>query len=382
MEDLQASAPADTTPIEQPTESQPQEPVTDEGQDEAPKPKKHRSAREALEKAFAGGSETTPTAEEKAAAEAKAEPKKVEVKEDPKGPQRAPDGKFAAKEGERATEKPEDGKEAPKTTEAKADHNAPPSRFSGDAKAEWEKAPESIRAETHRAIREMEKGIKEKDQALKPLEPFIKMAREQGTTVDKALSNYVQMEQMLRQNPQQGLQRLAQNMGMAPIHLAATALGVNPQALHQMLQQGKPQGQQGQPDPRDQQIAMLQQELQGMKQQFGQVSQTVQQQRQQAALDFVERFAANKPRFEELSEEILRLIDTGYATDLEDAYTKAERLIPAPQPAPTSEPTPAPPAQTRPARSLTGAPSPGSNPTTQRTPAKNPRDALKRHLFG
>jgi len=366
-EELQDTASAAPEPIEQTpdTDQADKAQVTDEGQDEAPKPKRSKSAREALEKAFAGGSETKPTDEEVEAAEAKAAEKKQpkdEAKKAEKGPQRGADGKFAAKDAE----KPQDGQEAKEAPKSKADHNAPPQRFSADAKAEWEKAPESVRAETYRMQRELEKGLREKDETLKPLEPFVKMAKEHGTTVHDALGNYVRMEQMLRSNPRQGLIALAQNMGMSPQQMGQMLLGQQP----------------GQPDPRDQQIMALQQRLQQFEQQFGQVTQTVQQQQQQAVMSQIEQFAADKPRFDELADEIVRLIETGYASDLEDAYTKAERLNPAPQPAPQPEPTPAPPAQTRPARSLTGAPSPGSNPTTKRTPAKNAREALKRHLLG
>lgn len=320
------------------------EPAKEPAKDEAPK--RSKNPREALEKAF------------KADIEADDKPKpKAEAK-----PPDAPEVKPAAqKDATTPAEKPQEAKPEAKAEKPPA-HHAAPSRFSAEAKAEWEKAPENVRAETYRALREMEQGIQKKDEILKPIEPFIKMAKDGGTTIDKALNKYVNMENMLRQNPAQGLRALAQNMGWTPQQMAATLTGQ----------------QAGQPDPRDQELQQLRQTVQQMQQQFGQVSQTVQQQRESAVLQTVEQFAAQNPRFDELAPEIERLLKTGYADNLADAYIKAERLNPAPPPPVTPA---APPAQTRQARSLTGAPSPGSNPATARTPSKSPREALSR-AFG
>jgi hypothetical protein len=311
----------------------------------------------------ANGSPSTPKAdpkaEEKDEKPAKAEEKDAKAEE--KGPSRAADGKFAAKDAEKVTDKPGAAEEV--QDNLATPHAKPPSRFSADAKAEWEKLPEAVRAETYRMQRELEDGLKQKDRVLRPLEPFVKMAEQHGTTVDQALSRYVSMEQMLRQNPAEGLRSLAQNMGMTPQQMANLLNGQQP----------------GQADPRDRQIMALQSQIQQMQQQFGSVSQTLQHQQQSQVVAQVEQFATGKPRFDELAPEIVRLIETGYAQDLEDAYVKAERLNPAPPQQVQPEPAPAPPAQTRPARSLTGAPSAGSNPGT-RKPSANRTEAIQRAM--
>ena len=338
--------------------------------EDEPKRKGSKSAREALEKAFAGGTETQPTAEEKAAAEAKVEAKaEAKAKSDEKPtakPEAKPDEK--AKPEAKPAEAKAEPKPEPKDAAKEGDAGSPPSRFSADAKAEWEKAPQSVRAETARMQRELEKGLAEKDKVLKPLEPFVKMAKDHGTTIDKALASYVNMEQLLRSNPAQGLRALAQNMGM------------HPQQMAQLLTGGQQQGQQAQ-SSESQTIRALQQEIQQLRNGMGQVQQTFRQQQETAVLSQVEQFAAEHPRFDELAEEIAQMLKTGYASDLSDAYEKAERLRPPP-PAPQPEPTPVAAAQTRAPRSLTGAPSPGSDPTTNRTPSKTPRDALKRAFQG
>jgi len=376
MDDLQASEPVVSegvidAPAPEETSEQPEQKAEPKAKAE-PKPKSEREKRrESLEKAFkkveddeegekqANGSPSTPKADPKAAEDTKA------AKEE--GPKRSADGKFAAKEAEKpdakAAESAEDGqeaKEAPKTPSKVAE---PPARFSAEAKAAWKDAPESVRGEAQRAVRELEHGLQQKDQQLRPLEPFIKMAREQGTTVDAALRNYVGMEQMLRKDPRQGLMTLAQNMGMTPQQMAGYLTG-------------QPQ-QKGQQDPRDQQIIALTQQVRQMQQQFGQVNGTIQEQRQQAVLNQVQQFAADKPRFDELAPEIARMIETGYASDLSDAYEKADRMNPAPAPVPQPTAAPAPPAQTRPARSVTGAPTAGSNPGTRKS-SQTRTEALSR----
>lgn len=373
IDDIQEAPVADTPVIEQDAQTEGQDQGDDKAEEsEAPKRKGSKSAREALEKAFAGGSETQPTPEEKAAAEAKVDAKAQKPDDKAKPAEKA---ETAEKGDQKAEAKPAKTEPDEKTrdSESEPDRTAPPSRFSADAKAEWEKAPQSVRAETARMQRELEKGLAEKDQALKPLEPFMKLAKDSGTTIDKALANYVQMEQLLRKDPAQGLRALAQNMGMNPQQMAHLLMGGQ--------QQGQPQGQPGQQQPQEsREIMALRQEIQQLKSGMGQVQQTFQQQKESEVMSQVEHFAADHPRFDELSGEIAQMLQTGYATDLEDAYTKAERL--SPPPAPTPEPTPAAPAQTRQPRSLTGAPSPGSDPTTNRTPSKNPREALTRAFSG
>jgi hypothetical protein len=346
---MQDTAPAAPEAIESPAAPSPQEtPAAPEAPAE-PKVEaagdKPRTRREALEAALNKVSE---------------EPK-AETSE---GPARGPDGKFLPKD---ATAAPTAPLEAPKAPEAKPDSQEaktplsdPPTRFSADAKAAWKDAPEPVKGEIKRAITELETGLKRYQQVVEPLKPYVEMAQKQGTTVHEALGNYVRMEQMLRQNPAQGLRALAQNMGITPADVASMLTG-----------QAAPQG-----NDKDREIIALRNEIQGLKQQFGQVSQTVQQTRTQAIEQSVQDFAAKNPRFDELADEIARMLQTGYASDLQDAYAKADRLNPAPQP-PAFVPPPTP--QTRPALSVTGAPSSGSNPAN-RQPSATRREALMRAM--
>lgn len=390
MENIeQTPAPAEQSPVvEAPVEETQQQ--EDAPQDAAPKAKPRRSVRDSLEDAFKkadaqeakGGKnaevEKQSNGDTKRVLKAeklgeehrrRADDKISGVKEDgtldqkpAETPERGADGKFVAKD---AAEKPAETQGAPKATEAKGKLSEPPSRFSEDAKKAWAEAPESVRAETYRAIRETEQGIQKYQEQFEPIKPFLQMAQNDPRKLAGAMQRYVNTEQLLQQNPAQGFAEIARNMGLSPQQVGKMLMGEDP----------------GQADPRDRQLMAMQQELQQLRQQTGQVTQTMQQQREQAVLSQVEQFAQSHPRFDELSEEIANMLSTGYAKDLQDAYEKADRLNPAPAPAAETPPPPAPPAQTRPARSLTGAPSPGSNPTTTRTPSKSPREALNR-AFG
>jgi hypothetical protein len=326
-------APAPAEPIAAPE-------ITTEGAPTPPEPPSEApSRRDALERALA----------------------KVEGEEAPvAGQPRAPDGKFAAKQPDAApVELKEPAKDADKTPLAE-----PPARFSPDAKAAWAQAPVPVQAEIKRAITELEGGLRQYQQVLEPIKPYFDLAKQHGTTVHDALGNYVRMEQMLAKDPRAGLTAIAQNFGWTLEQMIA------------FVSDGKPAAQ-GQPDPRDRVIAELRQELAGLKGQVGTVTQTLEQQRVSETMKHVESFAAQHPRFAELENDILRLLQTGYADSLEAAYQYAERLNPAPQPAAAAAPVPAP--QTRPARSVTGAPNAGSTPGS-RPPSSNRREALTNAL--
>jgi hypothetical protein len=169
---------------------------------------------------------------------------------------------------------------------AKPSHTAspPPARFSPAAKAAWDTAPETVRAEVSRMQKEFTAGFAkyktgaERDASLAE---FHDMAAKGKTTVKEALSRYVNLENQLRADLVKGLEIICQNVGMSLREVAAKVLGLTPD-----------QG--------------------------------------QAVVDTthgsVTKFAAEHSRFEELSEDIAFFLTSGRATDLAEAYTLAERL--------------------------------------------------------
>lgn len=310
-----------------------------------------------MERAFREAGITSDETPKEVAAEKDAEQPATPDGDRPRGP----DGKFVAKEPAQTPEKAVDGDSKAETPETpKEPVSAAPTRFSSDAKAEWEKAPKSVRGEVSRAISELEAGIAQKNEQLEPLKPFFDMAQQHGVQLHETLDRYVKMENALRSNPRAGMEALAGNFGMTLPDFIAQVTGK------------QPEGDQTQ----NRQVLALQQQVQHLQEQLGTVTTAMQSKDESAVLQEVNAFAAENPRFEELMPEIQRLIETGYASDLKEAYDVAERLNPAPQPNPAPVPQPAP-AQTRVQKSVTGAPSAGSNPVN-RTPSKTVNESISR----
>lgn len=341
-----------------PIESQTQPREEPEPKREAPKPKVEAKAPE------------KPKAEPKT--EAKTEPKAADTK-----PQqsRNPDGKFAprevAAEGEGAEAAP-----SPATAPKPTSFPEAPKRFSTDAHSSWKDTPEAVRAETHRAFREMEAGIEKyrpDAEEYAKVKPFADLAKNQGTTLQEAMSRYVGMERKLATDFVGGLELLCQNKGTSLRAVAAQIMGQKPDEVSAR---------------QDQTVAGLRQQIAQLQQMVTGVTKTVEQQRTDATQQQVEAFAkqAGHERFEELAQDISFFLKSGRATDLTQAYDLAERLNPAPArttaaPPPASVPeTPTPAAQTRKGSLAThGAPSSGSDPATRKPPS-SARDAVRRAL--
>jgi len=152
-----------------------------------------------------------------------------------------------------------------------------PKRFTAAAMEDWASTPETVRAEVLRLERELTAGLRKHQSAAArdaELSDFHERAAKGGTTVKEALSKYVALEDMLRTDPNRGLEAIFQNIGIAPREWAAMLLG-----------QGA-----------------------------------------ESTTEAVMKFAAAHPRFEELSEDIVFFLDTGRADDLAEAYSLAERF--------------------------------------------------------
>lgn len=352
----QPSAPID---VVQASQTEPLGSQVPEKPEIKPEVKPPASAREALQRANeAIKAKAEEPKEPKIAAEVKPDAKpeskseKQDVKPDAKPdakPDRAPDGKFAAKE-----------KEVKPSFTAEA-----PARFSADAKAKWAETHESVRGETERAIRELTDGITkykaaaERDSAL---QEFHEMAQKGGTDLKSALTHYVNMENMLRQNPLRGLEKICENIGLSLRDVAAHVLGQAPEETA---------------SAQDATIRELRAELADLKSQVGSVSQSFQQQQQAAVGREIAEFRAAHPRFDELSEDIAFFLKTRTA-DLAEAYSLAERLNPAKLE--EASPAPIPPVQTdKGTKSISGAPANGSAPQ-RGGPVPSTREAIKRAM--
>ena len=290
---------------------------------------------------------------------------------------RNPDGTFArAEEPTGVSNTPVQGTppDAPVETapeaapEPETPFNAAPDRFSPDAKEAWAEAPVAVRAEVHRLQEELTNGLDKyrgKAEAYSEFEDFHQQLQQRGQRFQDVVAQYTGIENMLRQNPMQGLDQICRNLGTSLNDVAAHVL------------------QQPQENRDNAEMNHLRQMNQNLQQQLGALNGDVQnirnhftQQTEQNVMQQINDFATANPRFTELEDHIGRLLETGMASNLQDAYSMAERLNPAPALAPAPAPTPAPTAQTQTGQlSPTGAPATGSDPADIRKSA-NPREAL------
>lgn len=294
---------------------------------------------------------------------------------------RAPDGKF---QGQQATQEAAQAQEGQQPTQQPSAQQSAfrdaPSRFDDSAKAEWANAPESVKGAVHRTIREMEQGIekyRESADKYEQLREYDQMASQHGTTVKQALDNYVRAEQMLAQNPIQGLQNICERMGISLRDVAARVLNQSPDEVQSQ---------------HDATVRELKQQIGQLQQHIQQIGGTLQQQHQQGVTSQIQEFVSAKnpdgslkyPRVQELEEDMAFFLQNKRANTLSEAYELADRLNPAPaNAAHTGTPAPAP-AQTRPPanpagqKSVSGAPTTGSDPAERKkAPAKTTREALK-----
>ena len=311
------------------------------------------TAREALEAASA-----KVEAAEKTSAAREAKAAKDEKLIDPKAPVVDAD----------KTAKPD----ATTKVEAKPTDNDAPTRFNADAKTAWATAPDAVKAETHRALRELEAGVTKYNDAADAYEPirkFSDLAKEYGMTLHDALDNYVGIDQSLASKDQ--------NEQASAIEKVLKVAGTTP-AEYAAWVQGGGKAVQQQSDPM---IGELRQQVEDLKNQLGQVSTSIQSQQEQDYAAQIETWKADKPLAETLADEIAYYVnDEGLSLD--DAYQKAKNLfedkarkagfISAPQ-TPSREA----PAHTRLPKSITGSPGTGSYPASAQ-PSLSIKDSIRR----
>jgi hypothetical protein len=231
-----------------------------------------------------------------------------------------------------------------------------------ETRAEIERAFAALTedAESHRA------SAKEWQQ----LKPWLDQATEAGKTLPEILQDFAATEHYLREQPVDAMFTLCDKLGV-DAHAMARAL----------IEIGEGEAK---PAPLDKEKL-----LPAIHARLDQAAQ------ERDALDAIDHFKEQHPRFAELEPVIAGLLEKEIATDLPDAYAKAEllkpvrlpprapahnnktaaqtRAIPAVHPAPTLDAD-----HPRKAKlSITGAPPSGSDPATRKVPATT-RDAVEK----
>ena len=278
----------------------------------APEVQEQPSLRDTIAAAVAKQRE--PTKEE--AAPKSEEPAKSEAKPDG---ERARDesGRFAKTEAKAETAQPEPiGKvEDQPHDPAKAADEAlrPPTSWSPTAKAAFNELPQPVKDAISKREQEVNNGFA-KLADYKPLDQWIDLAKQSGTDLNTALQNYRSIELRLEQDFVGGIAHLAQRQNVHPVQLAQAILsrfGVSPQNGEAASQQAH---QTAQVD-----LSPIQEELRALRDHIS-------QQEMATVNSEIERFASDAkqhPYFANVKADMGRLIETGQAQNLDDAYDMA-----------------------------------------------------------
>lgn len=329
-----------------------------------------------LRSTLAAAFEASPAAEPEASTEAA--PEAAEVTDT-----RARDelGRFAPKteqEAREAAAKPleqqaptEPVKAAPEAPQGQEQPVRPPPGWSVASKAEFDKLSPHVKADIVKREVEVNQGLA-KLQEYKPVERFAQMAREGGTTLEKALESYTGIEQMLRSDIVKGIGQIAQNLGVHPVEMAQKILAAYGQQPNQTGQQQSPQIT---PDVQ----ALLQQQLAPLQRTVQQLTAEKQAQSQAQVNSAIERFFADPANkyAENLSDDMIPFINERrhkspgepYEATLKWAYERAAWANPEVRPflvnaeleAKTAKARQAADQARAAARSITGSPTPGAS---------------------
>jgi len=234
--------------------------------------------------------------------------------------QRGPDGKFIAKD--KAVDAPVEAAPAQKISdqpqEAKVDAPAPtqavtpPTSWSQDAKAVWASLPPAVQQAVLKREQEASTGIKSYADKLKAAEtlqgvigPRAQMLAAQYGTPEKGLETLFQLSDFASNDPAGFVRWFAQQRGIALDQLGTM--------------------QPTQSAPVDPHLAATQQRL-GQLEALLISQQRAEQERQTAELNSrIDAFKSDpkNSHFEELRQDMAKLIQGGLASDLSDAYEKA-----------------------------------------------------------
>jgi hypothetical protein len=249
--------------------------------------------------------------------------------------------------------------------------------MSDRAKADWDKTPDSVRMDAHRIAREVDTAFRQYKGAhdyMQTLAPYVKMAQEQGTHLSTVLRNHAAIEDKLREDPLGGLEVIAHNLNLQTqdgrritfADICYDYLNRSPEQRQMIQQRNAAQSHQ-------MQLAELRREQQALANQYRRMQYAQHFQTTRGAVD---RYADQRPRFDELGDLIHREIQLGFSLD--EAYRRAELLRPATA-AQTRDGTTA--AQTRtPDKSISGSPGSGATNGAGNGRPMSRKDAISRAI--
>ena len=391
-----APAPAANEVQINPAPVTPPAPLGPQAPDKPVEERRPESRRESIQRAFDKASKDKPKPTEAKAKIGHNQPPeetdKIDLKQPPKRELHREGGRFA-----KAPDQPGKSQELPgqvpgqpagqqrvNPLPATDPYREPPSRWVDEAKVEWAAAPAKVREEVHRMAHEFDGAYRKyrgDHETMNSIRHFHDMAQQHGTTLDRALHNYVSMENKLRSDVVGGLDVIVNNLNLQARDengqsRKLTLRDVAYHILNQSPEQHRITQTNNVAQAAQHQIGALHQEVSGLKQALQQMHTGLQFNHTRSAVD---QFADAHPRFDELGDLIEQELQFGF--DLHTAYQRAERLRPETTTAQTRVPAPA---QTRSDKSISGAPDSGPSNGKQRKSGKVPTreeaiaDAIRR----
>jgi hypothetical protein len=189
-----------------------------------------------------------------------------------------------------------------------------PQSWSAEMKAKFGTLPPDLRefiakreSESHKAITQFGQQAKAFEPIRSSLERHADMIRANGVSPDQAIENMFSVAKALDTDPRGAIQAIAEMHG---VDLRSFADGAEPQAKAPEV------------TALEQKLAKLEGIL------TAQQRQQIEQDRTSAAAE-VTKFSADKPYFEEVRQQMAKLIEAGAAASLEDAYEQATWASPA-----------------------------------------------------
>lgn len=376
-----AEVPVNPNPVNAPQPVGPQAPSKPVGEDHKGSEYRPESRRETIQKAFQRAQEDRPKPEpakarmghnqppepmEREKPKPKPEPLDLKKRPDDQPKPRGDHGHFAPRDAQdNAALRQAPGQQPHRQLPEGAPARDPLPRMTDKAKADWHATPDTVRVDMHRMHNEFSRAYqayRADHEEMNRIRPFHDMAREHGTTLDRALQNYVGMEHKLRNDLVGGLDLIVSNLNLQTPE--GRKLGLMDVAWH-IVNQTPEQHQLLQSKNRmmaqSHQLQAAQQRIAALEKHHQQMQYTAAFHQTRGAVD---QYAASHPRLDELADLIENEVKLGF--DLDTAYRRAELLRPASTAAQTRNSTTT--AQTRTSdRSISGAPDGGpSNGTSRR----------------
>jgi hypothetical protein len=208
-----------------------------------------------------------------------------------------------------------------------APFRAAPPRMDERAQEEWHATPESVRGAVHRMHHEFGRAYEQyrgDNETMNTLRPFEQLARSQGTSLQRALTNYVNMETKLRNDPVGGLDVIVDNLNLrTPEGQKLTLRDIAWHILNQTPEQQQILTARNAQAAQTHQLKQAQQRIAQLENHARQMQYRQQFVHTRGALD---HYATTHPRLDELGDIIEHEIKLGF--DLDTAYRRAELLRP------------------------------------------------------